>query len=235
MMRLKGELAAHTGLVVVPFDGDLVLRIRRPRFGQAGWEVLICLSARPLSVRAWRVCDMKGALNAAVAHAMVLLTQPESGDHFLNMACGSGTLLIERLVQGPAQRVIGCDLDPAALQCARANIAASGHEAHIELYGWDARALPLPDASMDAICTALPFGHAIGSHAENVELYPMLLQEGARVAKPGARACLLTHEVKLIEELVGLSEKWMAKDILKISVGGFHPRIFVLERSRTPP
>jgi 23S rRNA G2445 N2-methylase RlmL len=230
MVRLKEELARDLALRVEPDDGDLVLRIRRPRLDQGGWEVLIRLSARPLSVRPWRICDRKGALNAAVAHAMVLLTNPQPGDSFLNIACGSGTLAIERLNQGPAIRVLGCDIDPEALQCARLNRTASGYGEQIELYEWDARALPIPDKSVDVLCADLPFGHVIGSHEENVNLYPALLQEGARVAKPGARACLLTHDVKLMESVIHGSQDWRLQDVITISVGGLHPRIYLLAR-----
>jgi hypothetical protein len=39
---------------------------------------------------------MPGAVNAALAHAIALLTEPEPADRLLNLCCGSGTLLIER-------------------------------------------------------------------------------------------------------------------------------------------
>ena len=127
MLQLTASLAEQLGLQNVEDEVDLLLRIRRPRFGATGWEVLIRLSPRPLSVRAWRISDMKGALNAAVAHCMVLLTQPTPQDKFLNLGCGSGTLLVERIQQGPARRVIGCDIDPAALNHAQANLRTSHH------------------------------------------------------------------------------------------------------------
>lgn len=230
MARLKAELAGRLALHIASGDGDLVLRIRRPPAGQEGWEVLIRLSARPLSVRPWRVCDRKGALNGAVAHAMVLLTDPQPADSFLNVACGSGTLAIERSSHGPAARIIGCDIDPTALVCARANAAAAGIAQEISFYGWDARALPIPDGSVDVLCGDLPFGNVIGSHEDNVDLYPVLLQECARVAKPGARACLLTHEVKLMEREIEATQAWHLQRVIPISVGGLHPRIFLLVR-----
>ena len=80
LSRLRDEIARRTGLSPDNGSGHLLLRLRRADTEAAGWEVLIRISPRPLAVRSWRVCDYKGALNAAVAHAMVLLTRPRPGD-----------------------------------------------------------------------------------------------------------------------------------------------------------
>lgn len=232
LTRLKEELARRTGLraVAAADEGDLALRLRRPPDRGAGWEALVRLSPRPLATRPWRVCNLEGALNATVAHAMALLTQPDPRDVFLNLACGSGTLLIERLAHGPARRAIGCDTSPEALACARANVAASGYGDAIELAPWDARALPLPEASVDALATDLPFGQLVGSHTENLALYPAVLREAARVARGGAPFALITHEVRLMESLLARSAEWAVDDAPRVNLGGLHPRIFVLRR-----
>jgi tRNA (guanine6-N2)-methyltransferase len=230
MARLKEEIARHTGLREASHEGDLLLRLRRPAGGGDGWEVVIRLSPRPLATRPWRVCNMEGALNATVAHAMALMTAPMPHDVFLNVGCGSGTLLIERLTCAPARRAIGCDTSPEALACAQANVQASGYAASIDLHGWDGRSLPLPDASVDALCADLPFGHLVGSHDENVLLYPQLMAEAARVAGPGTLFSLITHEVRLMESLLEQSPTWRVEGMLRITLSGLHPRIFVLRR-----
>ncbi|MCG8352221.1 MAG: methyltransferase domain-containing protein [Chloroflexales bacterium] len=229
MARLKQELSSHTGLAVAPDEGDLLIRVRRTADG-TGWETLVRLSPRPLATRPWRVCNMEGALNATVARAMALLTQPKPNDCFLNLACGSGTLLIERLACGPARRAIGCDTGIEALACAQTNLIASGYGGLGELHAWDARALPLPAQSVDALCADLPFGNLVGSHAENLELYPALLAEAARVACPDALFVLITHEVRLMEALLNQSAEWVTVEVRRVTLGGLHPRIFVLRR-----
>ncbi len=230
MERLKDELAAATGLVVASHEGDLHVRLRRPVDGRPGWEVLVRLTPRPLSTRAWRVCDLGGALNAAIAAAMIRLTRPRPDQVVFNPACGSGTLLVERLAVGPARRALGCDTDPEALACARRNVRAAGLGAQVELYPWDARATPLQAESVDVICADLPFGHLVGSHAENVELYPALLDEAARVAKPGARGVFITHEVRLMTALLEQHPRWELRRVVRVTQGGLHPRIFVVRR-----
>ena len=98
MQRLRNTIAEQTGLADGGDKGDLVIRVRPGKEG--GWDVLVRLSLRPLVTRSWRVCNLEGALNAATAHAMVILTKPTPEDVFVNLGCGSATLLIERLSFG---------------------------------------------------------------------------------------------------------------------------------------
>ncbi len=232
MVRLKNELARRMALSAAE-ESDLLVRLRPTPAGtgSGGWDALVRLSPRPLATRAWRVCNFEGALNGAVAHAIVRLTRPTSRDTFLNIACGSGTLLIERLAAGPARQAIGCDIDPRALGCARRNISAAGAAEPVALVRADGCALPLPDRCVDALCADLPFGHLVGSHAENVRAYPQILREAARVARAGARFGLITHEARLMEQLLAdAASLWRIEQMLRVELGGLHPRVFVLQR-----
>src|SRR4029450_10199657 len=101
--RLADALASSTGLPYDQDDGDLVLRFRRAAERPDGWDVLVRLSTRPLSDRPWRVRNFPGAANATVAAAMARLTRTRPGDRVVNLLCGSGTLLVERLLAGPAR------------------------------------------------------------------------------------------------------------------------------------
>lgn len=229
MRRLIERLATELGIAVASHEGDLLLRLRRSR-QKEGWELLIRLSPRPLATRAWRQCNMEGALNATIAHAMIRFTRPTQSDIVLNLACGSGTLLIERLAVGAAKRLIGCDISAEGLSCAQKNLVASGNAEQVELYAWDARSLPLADESVDVLCADLPFGHLVGSHAENVTLYPAIMQEAARVSRRGGIFVLITHEVRLMTSILKKSSAWQIKHTQMVTQGGLHPRIFVLKR-----
>jgi len=231
LTRLKNELGQRFGLAVASEEGDLLLRLRRAAHA-GGWEVLVRLTPRPLATRAWRVCNFPGSLNATLAHAIAVLTEPARDDVLLNIACGSGTLLIERLALGQVKRAIGCDTDPAALDCARRNLTAASYAGEVRVEPWDAGALPLPDASINAIVGDLPFGQLISTHRQNEEFYPRVLAEAARVAQPFARMVLLTHEVRLLERIAArFAEQWEVLDVLRVRSGGMTPRIVVLRRS----
>jgi len=228
MTRLKTELAAATGLKSAADEGDLLIRLRRSRYRANGWDALLRLSPRPLSSRSWRVVNLEGALNAAVAQAMVLLTRPSADDIFLNVGCGSGTLMIERMAWGGFRRIIGCDTSSPILDSAHANIAAAGGTKRLDLTRADGRTLPLLSGSVDAICADLPFGQMMGSHDDNARLYPALLKEAARVLKPGAPCVFITHEIRLMDNVLRHADGWQTENVLRVTLRGLHPRIYVL-------
>jgi predicted RNA methylase len=238
LTRLKTELAAHTGLTPSDDEAELLLRLRRAPGLDVAWEVLARLSPRPLTARAWRVCNMPGALNAVIAHAMARLTDPTPADRVLNLVCGSGTLLIERLALGPATLALGCDRDPAALACAAQNLQAARVAPAAHLCEADVTRLPLPAGAIDVLTADLPFGQMIGSHADNERLYPRLLDEAARVAAPAARMVLVTHEVRLLESLLDTTPAWAVEEVIRVKLpfksGGLNPRIYSLRRLAGP-
>ena len=229
--RLKEALADYTHMTNEPDDADLMLRVRPALSRPSGWEVLIRTTPRPLAARSWRVCDRPGALNATIAAAMIDLSDPQSDDRFFNPMCGSGTLLIERALRGPAQVIGGCDIDPEALRCAQQNIAAADLADQVEAFEMDATALDIPDRVFDVICADLPWGQLSGSHVSNADLYPAALAEFARVAAPGCRLVALTHEVTLFESVLErFADRWHLRTVQMVYQGGLHPRIYLLER-----
>ena len=228
--RFGVRLGQATGLRPAEDAGDLLLRFRRGTDGRC--ELLARISPRPLAARAGRVCNRLGALNAAVASVMASLTRPTPGDVYLNLACGSGTLLVERALLGPSARLIGCDVDADALACAARNLAAADLTG-VELTDWDVARLPLADGSVDALTVDLPFGQLVGSHAANAELYPALLAEAARVARPGARLVAISQQVRLLERSVD-PQHWSTEEVLRptlsTSGGPIKPGISVLRK-----
>jgi len=231
MQRIKTEITRHTRLSEVAEDGDLLVRLfPSPASGGGGWLALVRISPKPLGTRAWRECVTPGALQATVAHVMAGLTQPKPNDVVLNVCCGSGTLLIERGLLAPAQRLIGCDISEPALECAARNVAA-WRKGGAELYDWDAAHLPLEDTSVNALLADLPFGNRVGTHEANRELYPAVLNEAARVAKAGAHFVVISAEVKLLQAALQAQQAWQVKQTLRVNLGGLQPMIAMLEKS----
>lgn len=229
--RIREEIASATGMIPHEDEGDLLLRVRKADIHDEGWEVLLRLTPRPLATRAWRVCNMEGALNATIASAMIEMSEPRLDDRVFNLMCGSGTLLIERLLRAPADVIGGCDSDPIALRCAADNIAAAGFAKQVDLFEMDITDLPLPDACIDMVCADLPWGQLVGSHEANLNLYPKVLKEARRIAAPGGRAVFITHEIRLMERVLrDFADVWDVRREIKVFQGGLHPRIYLLER-----
>jgi SAM-dependent methyltransferase len=238
LARLAGALAAALGLHPVRGPADVLVALRRPPGGGPGWEVLVRLGRRPQSARPWRVCDRAGALDASVAAAMVALAGATARHRFLNIACGSGTLLVERLLRAPAATAIGVDVDPGALVCARANLAAAGCAGRARLVRADAGRLPLAAATIDELVCDLPFGMVVGTPRDNERLYPRLPGEAARVAAPRARLVAVTASRRLFERLAGGAAEWRLLEraplCLPTRTRDVYPCIYVLERTAVP-
>ena len=222
--RLGEELAKATGLAR-DTDGDLLVRVRRSP--NEGWEVLLRLTPRPLSARAWRVCNLPGGLNAALAAVMVGLADIKPDDRVFNPMCGSGTLLAETGLENNSVQLTGCDRNPEAVACSTQNVAAAGFTA--ELSEADATDTGLPESSFNVILSDPPWGDAVGTHRDNAALYPAFLDECARIAAPGARFVLLTHEIRLLERLLEKSE-WQLGTSFKVFHGGHYPRVYLLNK-----
>lgn len=232
MTRLKSELAAAAGLTAasVHEKGDLTIRLRRAK-GMDGWDALVRLSPRPLATRAWRVCNFEGALNAAVAHVMTHLS-PTDDEVFVNLMCGSGSLLIERLISKTRPKsAIGCEIDANTLRCAVENLSAANCLNRASLIQTDATRLPLPPGFATHVVADLPFGQLVGSHQDNRTLYPAVLHEATRIASRDASFVLITHEIRLIEAALHDSAHWQIHKTLPITLSGLHPRIYWLRRT----
>jgi tRNA (guanine6-N2)-methyltransferase len=229
--RLATDLEAQSGLRHDPDDGELLIRIRPSGRPDDGWEALLRLSPRPLSTRAWRVANYPGALNATIAAAMIDLTQPRPDDHFINLMCGSGTLLVERLLLCRTAEALGVDISGEALDAARANLAAAGVSRGARLMESDAVLTGLDMARYTVLCADLPYGNLVGSHRENSVLYPMLLDEAGRMAAPGARFAVITHEIRLFDATLDDAQHlWEAERTFRVFQGGQRPQVYVLRR-----
>lgn len=226
LLRWRAAIGEATGLVDEPGDGELLIRLRKATGG--GWEVLLRLTPRPLSARAWRTERYEGGLNATIAAAVVQATDPSPEDRFLDMMCGSGTLLIERLSVGAPARCVGYDISPDAIAITNTHLRnAAIRGARTELVNADVR---FAEGVFDKIVVNLPWGTSVGSHEENPSLYRDVLAAAARIAATGAVFCVLTHEIKVFESVLPAQSEWSLTDQHRFFQKGHWPRLYVLHR-----
>jgi demethylmenaquinone methyltransferase/2-methoxy-6-polyprenyl-1,4-benzoquinol methylase len=127
--------------------------------------------------------------------ALVSALAPALGERILDVATGTGMVAAELLARADCS-VVGVDQSPQMLAAARARFAAlepagggPGVEARqrVELIEGEAEALPLADASFDA----LTFTYLL----RYVDDPPATMRELARVVRPGGRVASLEFGV----------------------------------------
>ncbi len=238
--RFKEQIASSVGLTESSGPAHLQVAVRRPPDGSQGWQVLVRLSPRPLAARDWRVCDYPGALNATVAAAMVRLVGLSSSGRFLNLCCGSGTLMIERLDAGPAALVAGIDNSSEAVKCAVDNLHAAGHSGNARLLTGDVGAVPMPSASIDELVADLPFGMLVEANGGVERVHHAALQEATRLAAPGASFVAITVRKRLFESALDrYQDQWKCVRTVPVRVpyqsGYIDPTVYSLRRTHARP
>jgi tRNA (guanine6-N2)-methyltransferase len=229
--RFRDAIEEHTGLVDDPDEGDMLLRLRRSLWGSAGWELLIRLTPRPLSARPWRVANYPGALNATIAAAMVDSTDPSADDDVVDLMCGSGTLVIERLARGAPRRIVACDIAAEALDAARANQRAAKLRGKVEYIQADARHLDEHVHGFDKLLVNLPWGELVGQHVTNEVLYPEVLLAAQRLARDDASFAVLTHDIRRFEHAVDQAGGWVVHRSWRFFQKGHRPKLYNLRRA----
>ena len=149
----------------------VIRRVTAPLAGRGSWyltETRAFFACRAVTWDA-KFGDDLPAYRAAVAEAGI-----RRGGVAVDVGCGTGRALPPlRMAVGPAGAVIALDITPEMLNAARP--AATLAEASLVL--GDARALPFPDASVDAV-----FAAGLVNHLPDTEAG---LRELARVTRPG--------------------------------------------------
>jgi 23S rRNA G2445 N2-methylase RlmL len=180
------------------------------------------LSDATMRHRTYKAEHLPASLRPTVAAAMVRLAGAAPGDIVIDPLCGAGTILAEQLALARQRRagaiqVVGGDIDRTAVQAAASNLRASGPG--WRLARWDARRLPLANASADRIVTNPPFGVQLGEPVEIAPLYRAVVAEADRVLRPGGRAVLLVGTGALLQPAAAAAG-WRAQRRVRLRVLG---------------
>jgi 16S rRNA G966 N2-methylase RsmD len=158
------------------------------------WEVLVDDQAWTLELVprrasdprfAWRVAEVPAASHPSVAAALAFASDLRDSDRVWDPFCGAGAELVECARRG-AKKLVGSDLDPTALEAARANLAAAS--VHAELVSGDARSHEA--GPVDVIVTNPPLGSRVKLDA--AALLVAALPHFARTLAPGGRLVWIT-------------------------------------------
>lgn len=183
------------------------------------------VAARPLHRRDYKRQTIPGTLHPPVAAAMARLAGPRPGELVVDPCCGAGTLLIEAGRLEPRARLHGFDLDPGALDAARAN---AGPGAGIVLRRADAARLPLPDGGVDVVVCNPPWGGQVAPGGGLAAAPGRWWAEVARVLRPEGRAVVLIPDTAALA--VAIRYGLLPGHLRHVSVSGAHPHVAVLTR-----
>ncbi|CAN8026180.1 unnamed protein product, partial [Ixodes persulcatus] len=195
--------AFHWGVDMKHFDLEVVLNIGEE-------AVYVCLGLTRGSLH-HRNLDQFGptSLRCTIAYNMLRLCDLRPGDIVCDPMCGGGSIPIEAAINWPDTITLCGDNHELAVQRTSANLVALNDKRAAsdektgnlpaDLLRWDVNRLPLRNGSVDIFVTDLPFGKRMGSRPDNRTLYPKLLAELGRVARPRTgKAVLLTQDKKTL-------------------------------------
>lgn len=202
----RGDSSCHDiafRLDVIGNDGFLSVKLTPPSFRFRG-------STRGFS---------PAALRPSIAHALVLLSDPQPTDVFLDPFCGSGTIASERATY-EAKRIIASDISPDAVTVARKNCPSQ-----VEVHSWDCRSLGLEDGEITKIVTNPSWGIQVGEVDQIAELYLQFIGEAKRVLSASGKIVLLTDQTKAVEDAC-LKICLRVEPLLRISLHGLVPTVY---------
>ncbi len=163
-----------------------------------------------------RVAERAASLPPPIAAAMAFAGAPKNDDIVVDPVCGSGTLLAEAYAYAPSARLIGVDIDKAAIEISRSNL---GHVAGLKLVCGDSRNENFENVTL--LLANLPFGLRYGDRKTNARLYEGILKNVLRYAEPGKfRGVLLSSDRESLHQALTRFPDLEKKDIFRVKIRG---------------
>lgn len=209
-------------------DADMEIHINKP---DLLWEIGVRITKRPLSLRDYRVANIKGGLNPTVAYAMNTFCNLNSSTSYLNVFSGSGTLLIEAGLVKSDLKLVGFDIDGKSNALAIQNIKKAQLIKQIHLKTADIYNKPHL-GKFDVIVSDLPFGIQISSKENLDNLYKTFVKYCEETLNKDSTLVIYTTEHKLLQTILESSNFNIIKTlelVISTSVVNtyLYPRIFV--------
>lgn len=158
----------------------------------------------------------QGGLPTSAAAALVLLSDPQDNDLFLDPFANGGDVVAARM-NYPYRLLLGGILQSAT--------DAPDHD----FVRWDGGRLPLPAGAVNKIATRFPPVAA----GDVVQRYTVWLLELQRVLLPGATVVVLTHAFDQFKEAIRQTPHLEVRGGYSVTVSGEWGRIYLLQRSES--
>ena len=200
-----------------------------------GSHLLCGFNITDKQARKGRTLQQKGGetIRPSLAAALVILTEPEAEDVFLDPLCGNGRLLYTRRLLGRYGRLLGADPSPEQLALATENLVTRRKgqlPESITLQPWTEEGVLWAAGSVDKAATILPDTAQVGSEQEMKRLYTAVFQEMARVLRPDGRAVILSREYDQVKASLRQQPTLEIQTGYSVKVGAQWGRIYIIKR-----
>ncbi len=209
-------------------DADMKIHIIKT--GDA-WEVGVQITPRPLSVRAYKIRNMEGAMDPTIAYAVNSLCELEKANSYLNIFSGSATLLIEAAqCYLNLKQLVGFDNNKENLSLSMQNIRKAGLIKKIRIKEGDIFDKPSL-GKFDVITSDLPFGMLISKYEDLENLYQCFIEYCEEALNQGGTLAIYTNKHEMLKKIILKSEFKIFKKLeLKLITSTntyLYPQIFV--------
>ena len=181
-----------------------------------------------LKDRGYRVYVHPSSLNPIVARSMVRIARLKAGETLVDPMCGSGTIVIEGLLDQPAAVGLGFDVNPRHVRGALLNASTAGVVADFAVA--DVRRLSRTlRESVDVLAANPPYGIRERPVGGLAAVYRALFRAGRATLREGGRLVVLSPLKGLVERASRLYG-WSPASVRQIEMGGLAAFIYLFER-----
>jgi 23S rRNA G2445 N2-methylase RlmL len=178
---------------------------------------------------AYRKGDVPAASHPTIAAALIRAATTRKADVVWDPFVGSGTELCERAIAGSYATLTGSDVDPAALEVARANLEACG--AHdVTLLAGDATSLRPPGPRPTLIVTNPPLGRRVQRSAALAPLLDRFVTHAAELLAPGGILSWISPFPERTRDVAERCRLLMMR-ALEVDLGGFDAELQVWRKA----
>jgi predicted RNA methylase len=170
-----------------------------------------------------RTSERQGSLPPVVAAAMIFAARPGPHEVIWDPVTGSGTLLAEAAAMVPQAKLIGSDIDPAALAIAKKRLPHS-----VRLMRADASQADIGTARITLTVANLPFGKQFRSAGGNRALYEAILRRSLVQAGTTWRAILLTSDGDSLGAAVAAIGSLELTPVAEVRVRGLEAMVWLV-------
>ena len=220
--QIKNALVA-TGRYTVGNNANHALAIRTDVVGDS-CSIYKQLTSSQMRFRG-DFLSAPGGIRPPIAHCLVRLSSPKSGDVFYDPFCGAGTIPFERSYY-KSKRIYASDMNGDVVENARTNLKQAAI-----VFTADATSTTMKDRSVNTIVTNMPWGKQIVVD-DISRLYRDFMRELKRILAADGKAIILTDQVSTVSHLCD-EFGFRCSRLAELSLHGLRPIVFLLRPNQT--